>query len=199
MVLPLTVPVRLSVPPGERVMLPLRLEPDSVQVSVKVPLKLPVYDPDHVPVSDPLAVAVGVAVAAAGVGVTTAGGDVAVAPEDEAVGEVDEEPQPASERAANAVSNGTNVRGVVALYSGSVSGEERCMGAEPSSAVAASLKKAISGCGPENVISRPEPRWTAVPLTPSGRSPSPGLQTRTMKVSMAWEAKRGASGGLKAS
>ncbi len=73
------------------------------------------------------------------------------------------------------------------------------MGTGPSSGVAASLKKAISPFAAEKVICRPEPRCTTVPLTPSERSPSPGLQTRTMKVSMAREASRGASGGLKAS
>jgi hypothetical protein len=131
--------------------------------------------------------------------VAAAVGLVALATLDDAVGGVDEEPQAAIERAASAVSNGTNARGVMALYSGWVSGEELCMGAGPSSAVSASLRKAIRGGAAENLISRPEPRWTAVPLTPSERSPSPGLQTRTMKVSMAGQASRGASGGLKAS
>jgi hypothetical protein len=42
MLLPLTVPVRVSVPPGERSMVPLSFDDDSCQVRVNVPLKAPV-------------------------------------------------------------------------------------------------------------------------------------------------------------
>jgi hypothetical protein len=41
MVLPLTLPVMVSVPMDERSMEPLRADPDSVHMSVKVPLKEP--------------------------------------------------------------------------------------------------------------------------------------------------------------
>jgi hypothetical protein len=112
---------------------------------------------------------------------------------------VEDEPHAATASAQPPMRGRTTFDRFMALYSGSALGEERCMGAGPSSSVAASLKKAISPGAAEKVIRRPEPRWTAVPLTPSERSPSPGLQTRTMKVSMAREANRAASGGLKES
>jgi hypothetical protein len=41
MVLPLALPVMFSVPMDERSMVPLRDDPDSVQVRVKLPLKAP--------------------------------------------------------------------------------------------------------------------------------------------------------------
>jgi hypothetical protein len=59
-------------------------------------------------------VAVGVGV---GVAVGTAVADVAVELDEDAVGAVDDEPHAASEMAASPASNGTNLRGVMALPS----------------------------------------------------------------------------------
>jgi hypothetical protein len=115
------------------------------------------------------------------------------------VADVEVEPHAASASAQPPMRGTTTFDRFMALYSGSGSGEDLCMGAGPSSALAASLRKAIRGRAAENVICRPVRRWTAVPLTPSERSPSPGLQTRTMKVSTAREASRGVSGCLKGS
>ena len=75
------------------------------------------YDPDHVPVSDPLAAAA-VGVAVAGAEVAAAGADVMVVPEEDCVTGPDEEPHPAtSETAASPASNGTNPRSFMAPYS----------------------------------------------------------------------------------
>lgn len=59
MALPFTVPVRGAVPDVDKLMVPLRFPDDSVHVSSKVPVKAPLYDPDHLPVRAPAAVAVG--------------------------------------------------------------------------------------------------------------------------------------------
>jgi hypothetical protein len=82
--LPLTVPVRCTVPPGDRWIVPLSFPDDSVQVRTNVPEKLPLYVPDQVPVRAPCAagdeaVGVGTGVetegAADAAGVDAAGGD----------------------------------------------------------------------------------------------------------------------------
>jgi hypothetical protein len=58
-VLPFTVPFRGSVPAVDRWIVPASFPDDSVHVSVKVPVKAPLYDPDQLPVSAPAGVAVG--------------------------------------------------------------------------------------------------------------------------------------------
>jgi hypothetical protein len=57
--LPVTVPVRGSVPEVDRLIVPLSFPDDSVHVSAKVPVKAPVYEPDHLPLSAPAGVAAG--------------------------------------------------------------------------------------------------------------------------------------------
>jgi hypothetical protein len=80
MALPATLPVMGRVRAGDdRTMLPVKVDVDWVQVSLKVPVYTPLYCPDHVPERSTAGAAVGVAVGAlVGVGVLVAGAPVGV-------------------------------------------------------------------------------------------------------------------------
>src|SRR5437868_6456325 len=80
MALPCTVPLMSRVTGGDvSLMLPLRTDPDCCQVSVKVPWKEPLYCPDHVPDSPPVAAAVDAVDALAAVGAVVGAGAAVVA------------------------------------------------------------------------------------------------------------------------
>jgi hypothetical protein len=59
MVLPVTVPVRGTVPDVDRWIVPASFPDDSVHVRSKVPVKAPLYVPDHLPVRGPAWAAAG--------------------------------------------------------------------------------------------------------------------------------------------
>src|SRR2546427_12881689 len=55
---PCTVPWTLGLPSDERLIVPLRFDPDCCHVRVNVPVKAPLYCPDHFPESPPEAAGV---------------------------------------------------------------------------------------------------------------------------------------------
>jgi hypothetical protein len=84
--LPLTDPVRGSVPDVDRLIVPLSFSDDSVHVSAKVPVKAPLYDPDHLPLRAPAGTAPGDEALGVGAGVVASVGVADVLVDDTAAG-----------------------------------------------------------------------------------------------------------------
>jgi len=85
--LPFTVPVRGRVPDVDKLIVPLSLPDDSVHVSAKVPVKAPLYDPDHLPVRAPAGAAVGDEALGVDAGVVATVGVVTALVDDDAAGD----------------------------------------------------------------------------------------------------------------